>query len=234
MEEMDLSNNIHNWTNHLNNNEQYFICHVLVFFAASDSIVNKNLIECFLNEAQAAKAQCFYGFQIMMENIHSETYSLLIDTYIKDPNQQKFLFNTVETIPCIKKKADWALWWITDQCSMFAEHLVAFAAVEGIFFSSIFWLKKQGLMPGLMFSNELILHNEGMHEDFSCPLFSHLKCHPHLEVVKVIIREARSSKSSSQIWHSYNWQKNNTSNIHYRGSPSLAHWHEHRLDVSIH
>ncbi|KAG1748939.1 ribonucleotide reductase small subunit [Suillus paluster] len=193
-EEMDLSKDIHDWTNRLNDNERHFISHVLAFFAASDGIVNENLVERFSNEVQAAEARCFYGFQIMMENIHSETYSLLIDAYIKDPRQREYLFDAVETIPCIKRKADWALKWISDQRSTFAERLVAFAAVEGIFFSgsfaSIFWLKKRGLMPGLTFSNELISRDEGMHTDFACLLFSHLKRRPHPDTVKCIITQA--------------------------------------------
>ncbi|TFK43650.1 beta subunit of ribonucleotide reductase [Crucibulum laeve] len=193
-EEMDLSKDIHDWTNRLNDNERHFISHVLAFFAASDGIVNENLLERFSNEVQAAEARCFYGFQIMMENIHSETYSLLIDTYIKDTTQREYLFDAIETIPCIKRKADWALKWISDKRSTFAERLVAFAAVEGIFFSgsfaSIFWMKKRGLMPGLTFSNELISRDEGMHTDFACLLFSHLKRRPHPDTVRLIITEA--------------------------------------------
>ncbi|KAH8118581.1 ribonucleotide reductase small subunit [Phellopilus nigrolimitatus] len=193
-EEMDLSKDLHDWQNKLNDNERHFVSHVLAFFAASDGIVNENLLERFSNEVQAAEARCFYGFQIMMENIHSETYSLLIDTYIKDPAQRDHLFDAIETIPCIKKKADWALRWITDQRSTFGERLIAFAAVEGIFFSgsfaSIFWLKKRGLMPGLTFSNELISRDEGMHTDFACLLFSHLRRRPHPDVVEKIIIEA--------------------------------------------
>ncbi|KAG1870413.1 ribonucleotide reductase small subunit [Suillus tomentosus] len=186
-EEMDLSKDTHDWNNRLNDNERHFISHVLAFFAASDGIVNENLIERFSNEVQAAEARCFYGFQIMMENIHSETYSLLIDTYIKDSAQREYLFDAMETIPCVKRKADWALKWISD-------HHSTFAAVEGIFFSgsfaSIFWLKKRGLMPGLTFSNELISRDEGMHTDFACLLFSHLKRRPHPETVKYIITQA--------------------------------------------
>ncbi|KAF8484957.1 ribonucleotide reductase small subunit [Russula ochroleuca] len=193
-EEMDLSKDLHDWNNRLNDNERHFVSHVLAFFAASDGIVNENLVERFSNEVQAAEARCFYGFQIMMENIHSETYSLLIDTYIKDPAQREHLFDAVETIPCVKKKADWALTWISDRQSTFAERLVAFAAVEGIFFSgsfaSIFWLKKRGLMPGLTFSNELISRDEGMHTDFACLLFSHLRRRPHPDTVNKIIIEA--------------------------------------------
>ncbi|KAJ7283757.1 ribonucleotide reductase [Mycena rebaudengoi] len=193
-EEMDLSHDVLDWTNHLNANERHFISHVLAFFAASDGIVNENLVERFSNEVQAAEARCFYGFQIMMENIHSETYSLLIDTYIRDPAEREYLFDAVETIPCIKRKADWALKWISDKRSTFAERLVAFAAVEGIFFSgsfaSIFWIKKRGLMPGLTFSNELISRDEGMHTDFACLLFTHLKRRPHPNTVQRIVEEA--------------------------------------------
>ncbi|KAI5480584.1 ribonucleoside-diphosphate reductase subunit M2 [Pseudohyphozyma bogoriensis] len=193
-EEMDLSKDMHDWDNKLNDNERYFISHVLAFFAASDGIVNENLVERFSGEVQAAEARCFYGFQIMMENIHSEVYSLLIDTYIREPEERNKLFQAIDTIPCIKKKADWALKWISDDRSVFGERLVAFAAVEGIFFSgsfaSIFWLKKRGLMPGLTFSNELISRDEGMHTDFACLLFSHLERRPHPETVEQIIREA--------------------------------------------
>ncbi|KAG9089070.1 Ribonucleotide-diphosphate reductase (RNR), small subunit [Ceratobasidium sp. UAMH 11750] len=192
--EMDLSKDLDDWENKLNDNERYFISHVLAFFAASDGIVNENLVERFSNEVQAAEARCFYGFQIMMENIHSEVYSLLIGTYIKEPAQREFLFNAIETIPCIKKKAEWAFKWISDQRLTFAERLVAFAAVEGIFFSgcfaSIFWLKKRRLMPGLTFSNELISHDEGMHTNFACLLFSHLCKRPHPDTICRIIVEA--------------------------------------------
>ncbi|KAJ5246172.1 hypothetical protein N7468_001155 [Penicillium chermesinum] len=168
-EEIDLSKDLHDWHNRLNDDERYFVSHVLAFFAASDGIVNENLLERFSNEVQVPEARCFYGFQIMMENIHSETYSLLIDTYIKEPKQRNYLFDAIETIPCIAKKAQWAMRWISDKESTFASRLVAFAAVEGIFFSgsfaSIFWLKKRGLMPGLTFSNELISRDEKMVED---------------------------------------------------------------------
>ena len=193
-EELDLGHDLVDWNNKLNPDERRFISHVLAFFAASDGIVNENLLDRFSSEVQNAEARCFYGFQIMMENIHSETYSLLIDTYIKDPKQRDHLFDAIDTIPCIKRKADWALRWISDKQSSFAERLVAFAAVEGIFFSgsfaSIFWLKKRGLMPGLTFSNELISRDEGMHTDFACLLFSHLKRRPHFETVRQIITEA--------------------------------------------
>ncbi|KAF8130143.1 ribonucleotide reductase small subunit [Boletus edulis] len=192
-EEINLSNDIRDWNHHLNDNERYFISRVLAFFAASDGIVNENLVERFSNEVQVAEARSFYGFQIMMENIHSETYSLLIDTYIKNSAEREFLFDAIETIPCIKHKADWALRWISDRRSTFSERLVAFAAVEGIFFSgsfaAIFWLKKRGLMPGLTYSNELISRDEGMHTDFACLLFSHLRRRPHPDVIERIIRE---------------------------------------------
>ncbi|EJT74363.1 ribonucleoside-diphosphate reductase small subunit [Gaeumannomyces tritici R3-111a-1] len=193
-EEIDLSKDLHDWNNKLNEDEKYFISHILAFFAASDGIVNENLVERFSGEVQVPEARCFYGFQIMMENIHSETYSLLIDTYIKEPAQRTYLFNAVDTIPCIRKKADWALKWISDKESTFASRLIAFAAVEGIFFSgafaSIFWLKKRGLMPGLTFSNELISRDEGLHTDFACLLFSHMKNRPSKETVQKIIVDA--------------------------------------------
>ena len=172
-EEIDLSQDLSDWER-LKPNEQHFIKHVLAFFAASDGIVNENLAENFVSEVQYTEAKFFYGFQIMMENIHSETYSLLIDTYIKDREEQNILFNAIETVPAIKKKAEWAIKWINSES--FIERLVAFAAVEGIFFSgsfcSIFWLKKRGLMPGLTFSNELISRDEGMHCDYACHLYN--------------------------------------------------------------
>ncbi|WWC57858.1 uncharacterized protein I303_100393 [Kwoniella dejecticola CBS 10117] len=193
-EEINLAPDLHDWENKLNDNERYFIEHVLAFFAASDGIVNENLVERFSAEVQCAEAKCFYGFQIMMENIHSETYSLLIDTYIKDQERRNYLFDAIDTIPCIQKKANWALKWITDEKSTFAERLIAFAAVEGIFFSgsfaSIFWLKKRGLMPGLTFSNELISRDEGLHTDFACLLFTHLRRRPHPDTIAKIIKEA--------------------------------------------
>ncbi|KAF2216474.1 hypothetical protein CERZMDRAFT_64888 [Cercospora zeae-maydis SCOH1-5] len=193
-EEIDLSKDLHDWNKRLNDDERFFISHVLAFFAASDGIVNENLVERFSAEVQIPEARCFYGFQIMMENIHSETYSLLIDTYISEPKQRTYLFNAIDNIPCIRRKADWALRWISDKDSTFAMRLIAFAAVEGIFFSgsfaSIFWLKKRGLMPGLTFSNELISRDEGMHTDFACLLFSHLKNKPSRSVVQSIIVEA--------------------------------------------
>lgn len=173
-EEIDLAQDISDWENKLNNDEQHFVKHVLAFFAASDGIVNENLAMNFVNEVQYTEAKFFYGFQIMMENIHSETYSLLIDTYIKDKEEQNKLFNAIETVPAIKKKAEWAIKWINSDS--FVDRLIAFAAVEGIFFSgsfcSIFWLKKRGLMPGLTFSNELISRDEGMHCDYACHLYN--------------------------------------------------------------
>jgi ribonucleoside-diphosphate reductase beta chain len=189
-EEIDLSNDNADWDNKLNDNERHFVKHVLAFFAASDGIVNENLAINFLNEVQYPEARFFYGFQVMMENIHSETYSLLIDTYIKDPAEKDKLLHAVETVPCVGKKADWALTWI--QNGTFAERLIAFAAVEGIFFSgsfcSIFWLKKRGLMPGLSFSNELISRDEGLHCDFACMLYAdHIKYKlPKEQVIKII------------------------------------------------
>ena len=174
-EEIDLQQDIYDWENKLNADEQHFVKHVLAFFAASDGIVNENIAMNFVNAVQYTEAKMFYGFQIMMENIHSETYSLLIDTYIKDKEEQNKLFNAIDTVPAIKKKAEWALRYIEQ--GTFVERLIAFAAVEGIFFSgsfcSIFWLKKRGLMPGLTFSNELISRDEGMHCDFACHLFNH-------------------------------------------------------------
>lgn len=173
-EEIDLQQDLVDWHSKLNDNERHFIKHVLAFFAASDGIVNENLAENFVAEVQYPEAKFFYGFQIAMENIHSETYSLLIDTYIKDPVEKDGLFHAMDTIDCVKKKGEWALRWIEN--ASFAERLIAFAAVEGIFFSgsfcSIFWLKKRGLMPGLSFSNELISRDEGLHCDFACHLYS--------------------------------------------------------------
>jgi ribonucleoside-diphosphate reductase beta chain len=174
-EEIDLSQDLNDWNNKLSDDEKYFIKHILAFFAASDGIVNENLAENFVNEVQYAEAKFFYGFQIMMENIHSETYSLLIDTYVKDEAEKTELFTAIDVFPAIKKKAEWALKWI--ESDSFAERLIAFAAVEGIFFSgsfcSIFWLKKRGLMPGLTFSNELISRDEGVHCDFAVHLHNH-------------------------------------------------------------
>lgn len=175
-EEIDLSGDLKDWAG-LNDGERHFITHVLAFFAASDGIVNENLAVNFMSEVQIPEARCFYGFQIMMENIHSETYALLIDTYVKDPVEKDRLFHAIETVPAVKKKAEWALRWIEN--GNFAQRLVAFAAVEGIFFSgsfcSVFWLKKRGLMPGLTFSNELISRDEGLHCEFACLLYGMLQ-----------------------------------------------------------
>ncbi|XP_037046992.1 ribonucleoside-diphosphate reductase subunit M2 isoform X1 [Bradysia coprophila] len=194
VEEVDLSKDTVDWENKLNENERKFISHVLAFFAASDGIVNENLVERFSQEVQITEARCFYGFQIAMENVHSEMYSILIDTLIKDKNERDYLFNAIETLPCVKKKADWALQWIGSKTANFGERIIAFAAVEGIFFSgsfaSIFWLKKRGLMPGLTFSNELISRDEGLHCDFACLMFKHLQQKPTDERIIEIIREA--------------------------------------------
>merc|ERR1712020_269865 len=190
-EEVDLSKDINDW-NRLKEEEKYFIKHVLAFFAASDGIVNENLVEKFMQEVQVPEARCFYGFQIAIENIHSEMYSLLIDTYIKDPAEKDSLFNAIETVPAVKKKANWALNWINN--ASYAERVIAFASVEGIFFSgsfaSIFWLKKRGLMPGLTFSNELISRDEGLHTDFACLMFRHLANKPTKERILEIVTNA--------------------------------------------
>ena len=192
-EEIDLAPDLIDWDTKLNDNERHFIKHVLAFFAASDGIVNENLAENFLSEVQYTEAKFFYGFQVAIENIHSETYSLLIDSYIKDSEEKNGLFNALDTIDCVRKKADWALRWIDE--GSFAERLVAFAAVEGIFFSgsfcSIFWLKKRGLMPGLAFSNELISRDEGLHCDFACLLYNnHIINKLPVEQVQKIILDA--------------------------------------------
>ena len=192
-EELNLSPDLVDWESKLNDDERFFIKHVLAFFAASDGIVNENLAENFLSEVQYTEAKFFYGFQVMMENIHSETYSLLIDTYIKDTKEKNYLFNAIETFEPVKKKADWAMRWIDN--GSYAERLISFAAVEGIFFSgsfcSIFWLKKRGLMPGLTFSNELISRDEGLHCDFACMLYNnHLVNKLPKEQVQKIIADA--------------------------------------------
>jgi ribonucleoside-diphosphate reductase beta chain len=191
-EEIDLAPDMKDWES-LTDGERHFISHVLAFFAASDGIVNENLVINFMQEVTIPEARCFYGFQIAIENIHAETYSLLIDTYIKDEKEKTKLFNAIDTIPCVKKKADWALRWIEDAPS-FAHRLIAFAAVEGVFFSgsfcSVFWLKKRGLMPGLSFSNELISRDEGLHCDFACLIYSMLEEKLDVEEVNAIIGEA--------------------------------------------
>lgn len=172
VEEIDLANDMKDWES-LSDGERHFVSHVLAFFAASDGIVNENLAINFINEVQVSEAKSFYGFQVMMENIHSEMYSLLIETLIKNPEEKHKLFNALETVPCVQKKGEWAIRWINSDS--FAERLIAFAAVEGIFFSgsfcSIYWLKKRGLMPGLAKSNEFISRDEGLHCDFACYLY---------------------------------------------------------------
>jgi len=192
-EEVDLSKDLAHWEA-LKPDERHFISHVLAFFAASDGIVNENLVERFSKEVQVTEARCFYGFQIAIENIHSEMYSLLIDTYIKDSKEREYLFNAIETMDCVKRKADWAINWINSSNASYAERVVAFAAVEGIFFSgsfaAIFWLKKRGIMPGLTFSNELISRDEGLHCDFACLMYSHLKHKPTQDRVYEIIKDA--------------------------------------------
>jgi len=192
-EEIDLSKDLTNWES-LNADEKYFISMILAFFAASDGIVLENLASRFMNDVQLAEARAFYGFQIAMENIHSETYSLLIETYIKDKDQKDKLFNAISNYPCIKKKSDWAQKWIHDNRSSFATRLVAFACVEGIFFSgafcSIYWLKKRGLMPGLTFSNELISRDEALHCEFAVLLYSKLQKKIDKARIHEIIKEA--------------------------------------------
>jgi ribonucleoside-diphosphate reductase beta chain len=192
-EEVDLSPDLQDWEHKLNDGERHFIKHVLAFFAASDGIVNENLVLNFMREVQIPEARCFYGFQVAIENIHAEMYSLLIDTYIRDDKEKDFLFNALQNLPCVEKKGRWALNWI-EKAPTFAHRLIAFAAVEGIFFSgsfcAIFWLKKRGLMPGLSFSNELISRDEGLHCDFACLLYSMLENKVDPEEVKSIIMEA--------------------------------------------
>ena len=192
-EEIDLSKDTAHWES-LTNQERYFISMILAFFAASDGIVLENLASRFMSEVQLSEARAFYGFQIAMENIHSETYSLLIDTYIKDREEKATLFNAIDNFPCIKKKADWSIKWINDKRSSFATRLIAFACIEGIFFSgafcSIFWLKKRGLMPGLTFSNELISRDEALHTEFAVLLYSKLNKKISKSKVMEIIKEA--------------------------------------------
>jgi len=192
-EEIDLQSDLEDWNNKLNADEKHFISHVLAFFAASDGIVNENLVVNFMQDVTIPEARCFYGYQVAIENIHAETYSLLIDTYIKDSVEKQRLFNAIETVPCVKKKAEWALRWI-EKSTSFAERLVAFAAVEGIFFSgsfcSIYWLNNRGLMKGLSFSNELISRDEGQHCDFACLLYSMLNNKLSKDTVTAIITEA--------------------------------------------
>ena len=192
-EELDLSDDRQDWQK-LSDNERKFLVHVLAFFAASDGIVNENLAMNFATEVQWSEARCFYGFQIAMENIHSEVYSLLIDTYLQDATEKANALHAVETMPCVQEKANWALRWTDAQSASFAERLVAFAVVEGIFFSgsfcAIFWLKKRGLMPGLCTSNELISRDEGLHCDFACLLYSKLSSPAAPARVLQIVQEA--------------------------------------------
>ena len=192
-EELDLSRDRKDWDG-LNKDERHFISHVLAFFAASDGIVNENLVMNFMKQVQIPEARCFYGFQIAMENIHNEVYSLLIDTYIKDQAEKTHLLKAIETIPCVKKKAEWAIQWMESDEADFASRLMAFAAVEGIFFSgafcSIFWLKERGLMPGLTTSNEFISRDEGMHTEFACLLYSMLQTKLSKTKAHKMIREA--------------------------------------------
>ncbi|EIW69085.1 hypothetical protein TREMEDRAFT_31348 [Tremella mesenterica DSM 1558] len=192
-EELDLVHDMHDWNERLTENERFFILRILAFFAASDGIVGENIVEQFALEVQIAEARAFYSFQSMMEQVHSETYSLLIETYVRDTQEKDFLFRGIENIPCIRKKADWALKYITPELP-FRVRLVAFACVEGIFFSgsfaAIFWLKKRGLMPGLTFSNELISRDEGTHTDFACLLYDHLHHRCSTEQVHDIVSEA--------------------------------------------
>jgi ribonucleoside-diphosphate reductase subunit M2 len=192
-EEIDLTKDLAHWDS-LNSDEKYFISMILAFFAASDGIVLENLASRFMNDVQVSEARAFYGFQIAMENIHSETYSLLIETYIKDKDEKHKLFNAIENFPCIKKKSDWAQKWIRDNRSGFATRLVAFACIEGIFFSgafcSIYWLKKRGLMPGLTFSNELISRDEALHCEFAVLLYSKLVKKLDKNRIHEIIKEA--------------------------------------------
>jgi ribonucleoside-diphosphate reductase subunit M2 len=192
-EEIDFSKDMKSWET-LNDKEKYFIKMILAFFAASDGIVIENLGMRFMSEVQLSEARAFYGFQIAMENIHSEVYSLLIDTYVKDDSEKEKLFKAIDNFPCIKKKADWAIKWINDKRSSFAARLIAFACVEGIFFSgafcSIYWLKKRGKMPGLAFSNELISRDEALHTEFAILLYKKLQKQLPKKKVVDIIKEA--------------------------------------------
>ena len=195
-EEIDFSQDSNDWDNKINDDEKYFIENTLAFFAASDGIVNENLMENFANEVTPLEAKFFYGFQIAIENVHSETYSLMIDTFVKDPVKKNKLFNAIENMDCIKQKAEWAVRWTNDKVSSFATRLIAFAIVEGVFFSgsfcSLFWLKKRGLMPGLTFSNELISRDEGMHTDFAVLLYSKINHRLSVEKVHEIFKDAVS------------------------------------------
>jgi len=195
-EEIDLYQDLADW-NKLTADERHYISHVLAFFSASDGIVNENLALRFYQDVPIPEARCFYGFQIAMENIHSETYGLLIDTYVKNPQEKDYLFKAIKHIPSVKKKAEWAMKWI-DSTQSFAERLIAFACVEGIFFSgsfcSIFWLKKRGLMPGLTFSNELISRDEGLHTDFACHLYGMLDPLPKERILEIVTEAVEIEK----------------------------------------
>lgn len=192
-EEIDFSKDRSDWLNKLNGDERYFIENILAFFAGSDGIVMENLAQRFISDVQIPEARQFYSYQMFIEAIHSETYSLMIDTYVKEPRKKEKLLNAIQEIPCVKKKADWAVKWI-DNKEDFGTRVVAFAIIEGVFFSasfcSIYWLKQRGLMPGLTFSNELISRDEGQHTDFACLLFSMLKNKPGKEKVYEIMKEA--------------------------------------------
>lgn len=192
--EIDMADDLTQWTSKLNDSERNFISHVLAFFAASDGIVIENLVTRFASEIQIPEARAFYACQTLMETIHSETYSMLIETLVGTKEEQDRLFNAIEEIPCVRRKAEWALRWITDDTADFGLRLVAFAAVEGIFFSgsfaAIFWLKKRGVMPGLTFSNELICRDEGLHTDFACTLFHHITRKPGSDDIRQLLEEA--------------------------------------------
>lgn len=222
-EEVDLSKDLGDWDS-LNPEEQRFVKHILAFFASSDAIVNENLLERFSREVQVAEARCFYGFQITMENIHFEMYSLLIDTYVRDSNEKTHLFQATQTLPCVRKKAEWALRWIADEKASFAERLVAFATVEGVLFSgsfaAIYWLKKRGLMPGLTFSNELISRDEGLHCDFACLLYT-----------RYIVSQQAFPQHCSK--HCCAGCRNGAS-IFRRSSTGRASRHERGFDESVH
>lgn len=195
-EEIDLTGDHKDWDQKLTQDERFFLKNILGFFAGADGIVNENLAQNLINEIQIPEARCFYGFQIAIENIHSETYSLLIDTFISSEHEKMQIFNSIQQNSSVKKKADWALKWCNSQNALFSERIVAFSAVEGIFFSgsfcAIFWLKKRGLMPGLCFSNELISRDEGLHCDFACLIYSKIQNKLSEETIREIIQEAVS------------------------------------------
>ena len=238
-EEMDLSDDVKQWTTRLTAGERSFISTVLAFFAASDAIVNENLVERFLDEVQVAEARCFYGFQLMtrIENVHTEVYSLLIDTLIKDGRERHMLFNAIKTIPYVREKAEWAMKWTANPRATFAERLVAFAMVEGIFFSasfaSIFWLKKRGLMPGLTFPNELICGDEGLHTDFACLLFRQLVYRLHPKLVAAIIREGVTVEQQFVSGKKLIYGVNRSKSV-FRGSSCRSNWHERDPHEPVH